>query len=185
MEVRGLVYLEKMEMHDALKATHPELYRELQARGRPGGTDWWVCNPTEYAEILVKLKLAHPTAEERARRQMAVRRPLTAEGRTLWRASYRARQSHPAGSKPISIPQPTLADLAANFSAATTRWVAAGFPVVSSEVHAARMAVCKDCEFWDGGARLGLGKCKQPSCHCTRFKHWLATEKCPLAKWNL
>ncbi|MGH7960190.1 MAG: hypothetical protein ACREH8_24715, partial [Opitutaceae bacterium] len=58
------------------------------------------------------------------------------------------------------------------------RWAAAGFKTVTREQYDARIAVCDACEFWDGKARLGLGKCKAPGCGCTKFKRWLATEQC-------
>lgn len=82
------------------------------------------------------------------------------------------------------LPEPSLTDLAANFAAATGRWVSGGFAVVDESVYAARSAVCDRCEFWDGAARLGLGKCGHAKCGCTRFKRWLATEKCPLGSWQ-
>lgn len=75
-------------------------------------------------------------------------------------------------------PEPTPVEMAGNFAAAVSRWVAAGAPVVSSEVYAARAAACERCELWDGAARLGLGKCRAPGCGCTSLKRWLATERC-------
>lgn len=54
---------------------------------------------------------------------------------------------------------------------------------VSPEVREARLATCRTCEFWRESGNLGLGECRQPQCGCTRFKHGLATERCPLAKW--
>lgn len=86
-------------------------------------------------------------------------------------------------------PEPTALELAANFTRAMARWSAAGFPVVSEDGYHARSQTCEGvepelrCAHWDGAANLGLGKCKAPGCGCTRFKRWLATEKCPLDKW--
>ena len=81
------------------------------------------------------------------------------------------------------MPDPTVVDLAANFATATAKWAARGFPVVDQATYAARAAICEACEYWDGAARLGLGKCRQPKCGCTRFKRWIATERCPRARW--
>lgn len=86
-------------------------------------------------------------------------------------------------SKSDPMVEPSIVELAQNFSIATTRWAAEGFPVVSEAVYAQRSAVCEECRFWDGAARLGLGKCKAPGCGCTRFKRWLATERCPEKLW--
>ncbi len=76
------------------------------------------------------------------------------------------------------IEEPTLAELAANFTLATARWTAAGFPTVTAEQYAERAAICEPCEFWDGAARFGLGKCKSPGCGCTSFKRYWKTEQC-------
>ena len=80
-------------------------------------------------------------------------------------------------------PEPTIAELATNFAGAMSRWAADGFAVLDRAGYDARATVCDACEFWDGAARLGLGKCKAPGCGCTGMKRWLATEKCPLGKW--
>lgn len=84
----------------------------------------------------------------------------------------------PAQARPAPPPEPTPVEMAANFAAAVGRWVAAGAPVVSAEVYAARATACEACELWDGAARMGLGKCRAPGCGCTTFKRWLATERC-------
>lgn len=86
-------------------------------------------------------------------------------------------------SRPPALSEPTVMELAANFVGAMERWATAGFPVADKAVYAARSAVCDTCEFWDGTARFGLGKCKAPGCGCTSMKRWLATERCPLNKW--
>lgn len=57
-------------------------------------------------------------------------------------------------------------------------WIKAGAPVVTEAEYAARTAACEACELWDATARLGLGKCQAPGCGCTKFKRYLATEKC-------
>jgi hypothetical protein len=77
-----------------------------------------------------------------------------------------------------SIDEPTAAELAANFVGAMTRWKDAGFPTVTREQYDVRSAICEPCEFWDGAARFGLGKCTAPGCGCTKFKRWLVTEEC-------
>ena len=71
--------------------------------------------------------------------------------------------------------------LAENFLGATAKWAASGFQIVDQTQYAARVAACDSCPQWDSAARFGLGKCR--ACGCTRFKRWLATEKCPLSKW--
>lgn len=89
-----------------------------------------------------------------------------------------------AANKPQpTIAEPTPSQMAANFLTATSAWASAGFPVVTQAQYQARLAVCGQCVFWNPSARLGLGKCTQPHCGCTKFKLWMATEKCPIDKW--
>jgi hypothetical protein len=104
---------------------------------------------------------------------------------TLEQEAYEKLTAKYRGSGAAPRPQePTATELAANFSSALARWSAAGFPVVSREIYDDRAAICAPCEFWDGAARLGLGKCRHKKCGCTKMKRWLATEKCPLGKWS-
>src|SRR5260370_29940520 len=83
---------------------------------------------------------------------------------------------------------PSLPDLASNFLAAIASWVAAGFPL-RTEAEASRiLTVCKGsadglqpaCPEWLGDAIVP--RCRK--CGCTALKPWLATEKCPLQKWQ-
>lgn len=46
-----------------------------------------------------------------------------------------------------------------------------------------RSTICKRCEYWSPNGNLYLGECRHESCGCTKFKHGLTTEKCPLGKW--
>lgn len=79
---------------------------------------------------------------------------------------------------PPELPDPTIVELAGNFGAAMKSWAEAGLPVLTREQYDVRSVICEPCEYWDGAARFGLGKCKAPGCGCTKFKRWLATEQC-------
>lgn len=81
------------------------------------------------------------------------------------------------------LKEPSPAEMAQNFVGAMAKWASSGFALVPREVYEARTAICLACEFWDGAARLGLGKCKAPGCGCTGMKRFLVTEKCPKDKW--
>lgn len=85
----------------------------------------------------------------------------------------------PIFKPPPLLHEPTLAELVADFSDAMSLWKAAGFPVVTLSQWRERRDACAACPFWDGSARLGLGRCSAPRCHCTRFKQFLATTTCP------
>lgn len=84
----------------------------------------------------------------------------------------------------VNLRQPTIPEMVANFVEATSEWTAAGFPIVTREVFERRLAACEACNLWDDKARFGLGKCKHPNCGCTKFKFWMANQKCPLKRWE-
>lgn len=104
----------------------------------------------------------------------------------IWPAGYQPADPSvvpiPAPSRPADPPEPTVLELAANFTGAVAHWIARGAPVVSADEYEARAAACGACELWDAEARAGLGKCLAPGCGCTKFKRWLATEHCPHPK---
>lgn len=77
---------------------------------------------------------------------------------------------------------PTLGKMAVNLTVAAKDIVKSGFKKITSEEYAGRMAICNACEFWDGKARFGMGKCNK--CGCTGAKQWFATSKCPIDKWG-
>lgn len=79
--------------------------------------------------------------------------------------------------------EPRMGEMAKNFATAMVTWATNGFPVASEDEVKKRNALCLNCNFWDAGAREGLGKCNHSKCGCTKIKWWLATEKCPIGKW--
>jgi hypothetical protein len=93
------------------------------------------------------------------------------------------REKFPAPPPPPRLPEPTVTEMAINFTQAMAGWVKAGFKVVGREVYEQRHVICLSCEYWDAQARAGQGKCRR--CGCSRAKLWLAPSKCPLKppKW--
>jgi hypothetical protein len=81
------------------------------------------------------------------------------------------------------LPQPSAAELAANFTGALAAWAKAGFKIVERSVYESRHALCQACDWWDAKAWAGSGRCRK--CGCSRAKLWLTTSKCPLnpPKW--
>lgn len=79
---------------------------------------------------------------------------------------------------------PTISEMLINFSGAMARWFGSGLALATREQWAERMRICGGCQHWSPEARAGLGHCTAPGCGCTKLKHWLATEKCPLGKWD-
>ena len=77
---------------------------------------------------------------------------------------------------------PSLLKMAGSFASAMKDFAGSGFLRVTEEQHAARMDICNGCEFWEQGARFGMGKCLK--CGCTGAKQWIATSVCPINKWG-
>jgi hypothetical protein len=103
-------------------------------------------------------------------------------------ASVRHRPLPP--TPPPAPPPPTLGQLLSNFASAATRAAehAATHGLaslwVTEEQFQARLAVCRTgCAHWSEEAALGTGRCLHPACGCTRLKHHLTTETCPINAW--
>lgn len=75
-------------------------------------------------------------------------------------------------------PLPSIPQMIANFGASMAKWAASGFRTVPQATFERRLATCSTCEQWDG-ARL---RCRK--CGCKQIKLHLATERCPLGKWD-
>jgi hypothetical protein len=83
-------------------------------------------------------------------------------------------------------PSPERASLpkkARRLGAALVRWTRGGWALAERRARAGRRAACLACPYWRSGGNLGMGECTAPGCGCSRFKRWLATERCPLGKW--
>ena len=77
---------------------------------------------------------------------------------------------------------PTVVQMSKNFVSAMAEAAKTGFKKVTTQQHSDRMVICNSCKFWDGKARLGMGKCLK--CGCTGAKQWLASSKCPIGLWG-
>jgi hypothetical protein len=84
--------------------------------------------------------------------------------------------------KVINDFDPSLFQMAKNFGTAMLDSAKTGFKKVTPEQHAERMLICNACEFWDGKARMGMGKCLK--CGCTGAKQWLTSSTCPINLWG-
>jgi hypothetical protein len=81
-----------------------------------------------------------------------------------------------------NVESPSIVKMAGNFASAMKDFAKSGFLKVTEEQHNARMEICNGCEFWQQGARFGLGKCLK--CGCSGAKQWIATSVCPINKWG-
>lgn len=75
------------------------------------------------------------------------------------------------------------AKMFARFGRASYRFAQSGFSTAPPEALAAREATCRACPEWDAAALNGTGRCR--ICKCSTWaKLRMATERCPLGKWE-
>lgn len=74
-------------------------------------------------------------------------------------------------------------DQAQNFTHAIARFTRSGFAATPPDILAQREATCRSCQEWDAEALNKTGRCKKCGCS-TWAKLRMATEKCPLGKWE-
>lgn len=78
---------------------------------------------------------------------------------------------------------PTARQMLSNFGHAAHRFARAGFATTSHEVLSSREATCRACPEWDAAALNSTGRCRKCGCS-TLAKLRMATERCPLGKWE-
>jgi hypothetical protein len=66
---------------------------------------------------------------------------------------------------------------------ATGRFASSGFQTTPPEALATREATCRACPEWDAAALNATGRCRKCGC-ATWAKLRMATERCPLGKWE-
>jgi hypothetical protein len=67
---------------------------------------------------------------------------------------------------------------------ATRRFARTGFASTHPKALAAREATCRACPEWDAAALNNTGRCRKCGCS-TWAKLRMATERCPLGKWEV
>jgi hypothetical protein len=70
-----------------------------------------------------------------------------------------------------------------NFGSAAKKFTASGFATTPPAILAARESTCRACPEWDATALNGTGRCRKCGCS-TWAKLRMATERCPLGKWE-
>jgi len=72
---------------------------------------------------------------------------------------------------------------AAKFGDALVRFARSGFTTTPPEILAERTDTCRACDQWDAAALNNTGRCRKCGCS-TWAKLRMATERCPLGKWE-
>lgn len=83
----------------------------------------------------------------------------------------------------IKSTQPRLPQQAATLGRTIINWAQSGFATTPPEALAAREATCRACPEWDAAALNNTGRCRKCGCS-TWAKLRMATERCPLGKWE-
>ena len=86
-------------------------------------------------------------------------------------------------SETLSHPLPTAREMLARFGNAAHNFARSGFATTPPEALATREATCRACPEWDAAALNNTGRCKKCGCS-TWAKLRMATERCPLGKWE-
>lgn len=77
----------------------------------------------------------------------------------------------------------TSLDKLDSFIRSSISWMKSGFDIIDDFNLSKRMQICISCEFWDKASFRGTGKCTKCGCS-TWAKLRMATERCPLGKWE-
>jgi len=91
-------------------------------------------------------------------------------------------ESDPHSDRCFDYTPPTKTELLTRAGNAIKNFVNNGFKLVTAEQLLDRRAVCEECSLWNGEGSFGMGRCG--SCGCTGLKLHVASEKCPLNKWE-
>jgi hypothetical protein len=152
---------------------------------------WWVCDPDTGATINGNsYRVLCAKLHEHRRANNLPDNPALVED--IVHAQVCAREAEAycsewgTGTAPAADPHIPISQLAVNFTTEMLRFAKGGFKIVSEAEFRRRLAVCrsKTCGYrFDENANGGAGKCTK--CGCTKLKHWLATSRCPVGKWQL
>jgi hypothetical protein len=91
-------------------------------------------------------------------------------------------ESDPHSDRCFDYTPPTKTELLTRAGNAIKNFVNNGFKLVTAEQLLDRRTVCEECSLWNGEGSFGMGRCG--SCGCTGLKLHVASEKCPLNKWE-
>jgi hypothetical protein len=71
-----------------------------------------------------------------------------------------------------------------NFTRSLRGWARDGFKLAAVSEVERRRSICLGCPHWHRDGNFGLGECGVPACGCSKAKWHVATQGCPLGKWD-
>ena len=83
----------------------------------------------------------------------------------------------------IPADQISKMEMVHNFLMSMQKFAVSGCKQSLPEILAAREATCRSCDQWDATALNATGRCRKCGCS-TWAKLRMATERCPLGKWE-
>jgi hypothetical protein len=92
-------------------------------------------------------------------------------------------ENTPEHAAQVKANPPSLPQQAASLGKSLLNWTSSGFTPTPPDILAAREATCRACPEWDAAALNGTGRCRKCGCS-TWAKLRMATERCPLGKWE-
>jgi hypothetical protein len=92
-------------------------------------------------------------------------------------------ENTPEHAAQVKSTPPTLPQQAASLGKALVNWTSSGFTATPPDILATRESTCRACTEWDAAALNNTGRCRKCGCS-TWAKIRMATERCPLGKWE-
>ena len=92
-------------------------------------------------------------------------------------------ENTPEHAAKIKATPPSLPQQVASLGKSLVNWKSSGFAATPPEILATREATCRACPEWDATALNNTGRCAKCGCS-TWAKLRMATERCPIGKWE-
>lgn len=87
-----------------------------------------------------------------------------------------------AKEMPSNPGYPSLAKQVKNAVVAAGKAISSGIARVGKDEQERRFEICRSCTEWFDSTKE---RCRHPQCGCyMRVKTWLATQQCPVGKWE-
>jgi hypothetical protein len=92
-------------------------------------------------------------------------------------------ENTPEHAAQVKAAPPSLPQQAASLGKSLLNWTSSGFTATPPDILAARESTCRACPEWDAQALNSTGRCQ--ICKCSTWaKLRMATERCPIGKWD-
>jgi glycosyltransferase involved in cell wall biosynthesis len=101
-----------------------------------------------------------------------------------WSEFFTKLEAMPVPEKPVELQKPNWLIRGWNFTTAMAKWTAAGMKMRSQAEIDARLAICQACPYLDRQSTCTVCGCACVETNQVLNKLAIATEKCPMGKWE-